>query len=379
MANKIIPLQAPYACIPLESELLRRAGLRSFISSKSDPSFVAFGGSSGGLLTLRSSQANIYSNIGVAMDLPENNFEVLLKFTLLSIGSAPFVGTGLNIYLSSNKNVAGAVDGYQVGFGSAGSYSSLTIIKRDSAGASTILSNSNPSNPLVSGKPHFLRVRRSGNSLLAKSWPADMAEPSSWSTSINNPDIKTRHVYIQTYSHEYGALVQELAIATGGDSATLSSPPVAIATGFIVEPGVSKTVVLYDYETNIPVYTTATDATTGAWSCPVFSDRRLYARVENSTETDMSLLFTQGEGWLGGSPPEGGARVEGVPSPAVIRVLLRTEEGNPLDGFVIAEVATGRDGSWRVDSLDPSLKFDVVCRYAGYNDMILSNVSPTPY
>jgi len=29
--------------------------------------------------------------------------------------------------------------------------------------------------------------------------------------------------------------------------------------------------------------------------------------------------------------------------------------------------------------MDPAKKFDVICRLAGYNDMILSDVSPAPY
>lgn len=82
-----------------------------------------------------------------------------------------------------------------------------------------------------------------------------------------------------------------------------------------------------------------------------------------------------GIGYLAGQFPDGITSVEGVPSPAVIRVVLRLP-GKPADGYVVADVKSAPDGTWLVEGLNPDLKFDVICRHEGYNDMILSNVSP---
>lgn len=80
-------------------------------------------------------------------------------------------------------------------------------------------------------------------------------------------------------------------------------------------------------------------------------------------------------GYLSGDFPDGITHVEGVPGPAIIRVLVRSKD--PLiDGVMVAQVESGVDGTWRVGGLDTSLRYDVICRHDGYNDMILSNVTP---
>lgn len=86
--------------------------------------------------------------------------------------------------------------------------------------------------------------------------------------------------------------------------------------------------------------------------------------------------FRRKDGYLSGSYPDGITKVEGVPGPATIRVLHRPPSGGYADGLLIAEVVSGPDGTWRVDGLDPALRYDVVCRLEGYQDMILSNVTP---
>lgn len=83
-----------------------------------------------------------------------------------------------------------------------------------------------------------------------------------------------------------------------------------------------------------------------------------------------------GHGYLAGSFPDGITSVEGVPGSAIIRVLYRPESGEAGDGAVVAEVQSNPDGTWLVEGLDHRLKYDVICRHEGYNDMILSNVSP---
>lgn len=95
----------------------------------------------------------------------------------------------------------------------------------------------------------------------------------------------------------------------------------------------------------------------------------------NITEP-FDLYTLVGSGYLAGTFPGGITTVDGVPTPATVRVLYRPGPGQPGDGALVAEVQSAADGSWRVDGLDPALKFDVVGRKAWFNDVIMSNVSP---
>lgn len=90
----------------------------------------------------------------------------------------------------------------------------------------------------------------------------------------------------------------------------------------------------------------------------------------------FDLYTLGGSGYLAGTFPGGITTVDGVPTPATVRVLYRPASGQPGDGALVAEVQSAADGSWRVDGLDPALKFDVVGRKAWFNDVIMSNVSP---
>ncbi len=86
-----------------------------------------------------------------------------------------------------------------------------------------------------------------------------------------------------------------------------------------------------------------------------------------------------GPGYLAGTFPEGVTSLDGAPLSATVRVLYRPGSGALGDGALMASVKSAHDGTWRVDGLDPALRFDVVCRLEGFNDLILSNVSPVPY
>lgn len=83
-----------------------------------------------------------------------------------------------------------------------------------------------------------------------------------------------------------------------------------------------------------------------------------------------------GNGYLAGEYPSGTSTVDGVPVAATVRVLYRPIEGIPTDGVLVALTQSAPDGTWRVDGLDPALKFDVVGRKSGFNDVIMANVSP---
>lgn len=57
-------------------------------------------------------------------------------------------------------------------------------------------------------------------------------------------------------------------------------------------------------------------------------------------------------------------------------VFLHRNSGDPGDGKLIKRLTTFQSGSWRVDNLNPDLRYDVVCRYTGYKDEIMSNIKP---
>lgn len=83
-----------------------------------------------------------------------------------------------------------------------------------------------------------------------------------------------------------------------------------------------------------------------------------------------------GNGYFSSSFPDYLITVEGRPASGVIRVLLRTPKIPEADGCLVATTTADVTGQWRVDGLDPNMRYDVVCRVDGYNDIIFSNVKP---
>lgn len=96
-------------------------------------------------------------------------------------------------------------------------------------------------------------------------------------------------------------------------------------------------------------------------------------------ELDTVLEGVAGPGYLAGAFPGGITTVKGIPTSATVRVLYRPEEGTLGDGVLVAQVQSAPDGTWRVDGLDPALKFDVIGRKQGFRDVILPGLSPKPY
>lgn len=106
-----------------------------------------------------------------------------------------------------------------------------------------------------------------------------------------------------------------------------------------------------------------------------------YERMAEATYigfyTDVGgFVPRKGIGYFSGGHPDYITSVEGVPAACTVRVILRRRYAEPGDGLVVAEVTSGANGVWQVTGLDETKRYDVVCRYEGYNDMIISNVSP---
>lgn len=99
-------------------------------------------------------------------------------------------------------------------------------------------------------------------------------------------------------------------------------------------------------------------------------------RFPLSREYDPFRLPSGGAGYLAGAFPGGITTVDGVPVAATVRVLYRPRHGLPGDGLLVAQVQSAPDGTWRVEGLNPALRYDVVGRKAGLKDVIMSNVQP---
>lgn len=86
-----------------------------------------------------------------------------------------------------------------------------------------------------------------------------------------------------------------------------------------------------------------------------------------------------------GAPSGGNGKLSGqllgltAEDVASVRILYRdADEGSLGDGYLVAVAVLDVDGIWEVTGLNPALKYDVVARREGYNDVITAGVSPVP-
>lgn len=83
-----------------------------------------------------------------------------------------------------------------------------------------------------------------------------------------------------------------------------------------------------------------------------------------------------GIGYFKSTFPEHITSVDGVPVSADVRVLLRNHPNKDYDMLVVAKTQSANDGTWEVRGLNPNFKYDVIARYTGYNDLIMSDLTP---
>lgn len=100
-----------------------------------------------------------------------------------------------------------------------------------------------------------------------------------------------------------------------------------------------------------------------------------YVLQEGISDSKDATLHTsnkniKGNGYLGGDFPDYVTKVEGVPTQT--EIIVFEHEGCEL----VRKIQSENTGAWRVDNLNPDLRYDVVCRYAGYKDEIISNIKP---
>lgn len=99
----------------------------------------------------------------------------------------------------------------------------------------------------------------------------------------------------------------------------------------------------------------------------------LYKKPRFGASLARRVKNFHGTGYLGGDYPFQ-TKVEGVPTSVEIRVLWRGYGDD--DGYLVATTMSKPDGTWRVDNLSPNLKYDVVARRSGFNDLIMTDVTP---
>lgn len=105
-------------------------------------------------------------------------------------------------------------------------------------------------------------------------------------------------------------------------------------------------------------------------------ERRENASIPFKRTYDEFKLALNGNGYFAGSFPDGITSIAGKPISATVRVLLRSTVNGDGDGSIVAKTVSAPDGTWRIDGLRTDLKYDVVARYDGENDVIMSNVTP---
>lgn len=115
---------------------------------------------------------------------------------------------------------------------------------------------------------------------------------------------------------------------------------------------------------------------------PIFANR---VKVNRLTYTPIIQVRTpypfpkkdfSGIGYLAGEFPKGITTIDGVPASLNVRVLWRDPDRTDSDGTVVASIQSAQDGTWRVSNLNADLRYDVLVRGVGFNDVIMSNITP---
>lgn len=104
--------------------------------------------------------------------------------------------------------------------------------------------------------------------------------------------------------------------------------------------------------------------------------RGLFAQTQGFADRATAGLPLTGTGTLSGSSPAGLATLELAPVACEIRVHYRPKSGAVGDGLLAATTFSAADGTWEVAGLDMNKRYDVIARYPGYNDVIMSDVAP---
>lgn len=85
-----------------------------------------------------------------------------------------------------------------------------------------------------------------------------------------------------------------------------------------------------------------------------------------------------GKGYFSSQPELRRNSANGVPIVAEVRVFNHSTAtaGDMADHQLVAFTRSNEAGHWRIDGLDETQCYDIICSYAGYNDLIWSGIYP---
>lgn len=225
----------------------------------------------------------------------------------------------------------------------------------------------------------LIRMTRNGQSVAIRAWHADLAEPVSPQLSITGRPQGDGHIAVYSLAASNATTrfaISAISVATDGDP-LLYAPASKTISGIAPAPYAGLPVRARGKMAG-NLYGESVIGVDGAWSIEVIDshnnpDFNVLAVVDGG---EVLLPRSGGSGYLAGEFPDGITTVGGAPVEAIVRVLLRTDEMALGDGALVRQVQSAPDGTWRVDGLDPALRYDVIGRKAGFNDVIMANVSP---
>lgn len=224
------------------------------------------------------------------------------------------------------------------------------------------------------------RISVTNGLVKTKHWYENTTEPTTWFLT-HQLDVSDGYVGIMSLGGAGDRKVmvsfEFISISTEGNP-LLSQPNTKIVSGAVSDFYAGEKIVARSTQSGAK-YGEATVQLDGKWSMEVVVAETLpkfnyFLKYDNS-EVNIPTDIT-GNGILSGSSPDGIVTEEGVPAVATIRVLIREPTNKAIDGYVVAETTSAVDGTWLVSNLNPELRYDVVCRYAGYKDLIYSAVRP---
>jgi len=328
-------------------------------------------------LIIQQKNHNTWGYVPVLKNLPEDNFEVLLKIYRNNNGTTSWTNGGFGLILRQAGSTSGENYCYAA-MGSGSNNRNLLIRRYDTLGASSDLFNSSLSSIGSEGSTYFLRVRRENTALKVKAWLESTTEPESWSVSVVDDINKYSNVSIKNgFSSGVMDTVKGFAYATNGDTAQLDLPLV------------KKKIAHQRSGANESDYSVIKDRLThnvlkivlfnssGTWVSDIPVNWDFYIVDEILSGTFYDFRFAYGDGRLGGDYPDGIVTVDGVPAEAEIDIRLRTNDP-VLSGKILRQTKSNGAGVWSVLNMSENLEYDIVARCDGEKDMLAPHISAAP-
>lgn len=228
----------------------------------------------------------------------------------------------------------------------------------------------------IRNRPTLIRIRIVGNAVTARAWYADTDEPTNWHLTYSLP-VPVGRIALHARLGDASTILAYnwVSVATDGDP-LLYEPLTKVVVGMAPKVNAGSHVIARGPISGAE-FGRATIGADGSWLMRVIdsaSTPRLNFFVQTEGREVPLPEFNSFDGYLAGEYPGGQTTVEEAPVSATVQVRLRSE--GPLSGVLVAEEQSRQDGTWRVDGLDRSLKYDVIGRLNGHNDVIVADVTP---